>query len=237
MKGPTDDRLLAFLEGRMPDPERADFLDALDADPELAARLHSAAAGHEAALDAQVPTPARAAGNRAARRIPWWWVPLTAAAAFAVAVPVSLSVFASEPDPAVITGGLPQSADPSFVLVLHGRWPDAESVSTADQEARSTEYWAWTTSLAQAGVLVAAGDLRWEAGQRIGAAGRTVPVPDAVVEDSDFVVGMFALRVMTYDEALAVARDCPHLRYGGSVSVRRVGGGLVTVPGMDDWTD
>jgi hypothetical protein len=35
---------------------------------------------------------------------------------------------------------------------------------------------------------------------------------------------------------MALARQCPHLRYGGSVSVRQVGGGFVTVPGMSDWS-
>ena len=100
---------------------------------------------------------------------------------------------------------------------------------------RAEEYWRWTGTLAREGVLVAAGDLRWEPGERLAPSGNLVSVDGATVESPDFVVGMFALRVDSYEEALAIARDCPHLRYGGSVSVRQVGQGFVTVPGMGDW--
>jgi hypothetical protein len=71
-------------------------------------------------------------------------------------------------------------------------------------------------------VLRAAGDLRWEPGRRLGPDGATVAVTADVVESPDFMVGMFALAVASYEEAMAIARNCPHLRYGGSVSVRQV---------------
>jgi len=47
---------------------------------------------------------------------------------------------------------------------------------------------------------------------------------------------MFAIRARSYEEALAIAEGCSHLRYGGSIDVRRGGGGFVTVPEMDDWS-
>jgi hypothetical protein len=84
-------------------------------------------------------------------------------------------------------------------------------------------------------VLVAAGDLRWEPGERLAPAGVEMPVPGQVVDGPDFVVGMFAVRASSYEAAMAIARACPHLKYGGSVSVRQVGQGFVTVPGMGDW--
>lgn len=279
MKGPTDEQLLAFLEGRMSDAERRDFLTVLEGDAEVTRRLRHAAAAHSAVLDtADVeralrprptgrhptapPAAARPARRPASRTTPWWWIPLTAAATLAVTLPVASRIATNGSDttggvptgavptdavptdavpinsgPATIAGGLPASAAPSFVLVLHGRWPDAASVSPADARSRASVYWDWTTRLAREGVLVAAGDLRWEPGERIEASGSAVPVAADAVEDADFIVGMFALRVATYEEAVAVARECPHLRFGGSLSVRQVGGGFVTVPGMDDWTE
>jgi hypothetical protein len=141
-----------------------------------------------------------------------------------------------DPGSGSVTLGLPESPDPSYVLVLHGRWPDAGSVDGQEGSNRAREYWQWTTSLAEEGVLVAAGDLRWEPGERLGPLGVEMVVDGESVEDPDYIVGMFALRVDSYEAALAVARDCPHLRYGGSVSVRRVGGGFVTVPGTGDWS-
>lgn len=118
--------------------------------------------------------------------------------------------------------------------MLEGRWPDAQGLDDGERRRRADEYWRWVSTLADRGVLVAAGDLRWEAGERLAPGGAVVPVDRAVVTEANFVVGLFALRVNSYDEALAVARACPHLRYGGSVSIRRVSQGFVTVPSMGD---
>jgi hypothetical protein len=96
-------------------------------------------------------------------------------------------------------------------------------------------YWAWTSSLADDDVLLATGDLRWEPGERLASSGVPTTVSANLVEEADFAVGVFALRVESYEAAMAIARRCPHLRYGGSVSVRRVGSGFVTVPGQSDW--
>ena len=54
--------------------------------------------------------------------------------------------------------------------------------------------------------------------------------------DSEYVVGILTLKMDAYHEALAVARSCPHLRFGGSVTVRRVGAGFFTVRGKPDFT-
>ena len=49
--------------------------------------------------------------------------------------------------------------------------------------------------------------------------------------------GVLTLRIDAYHEALAAARSCPHLRYGGSVTVRRVGSGFFTISGRRDFTE
>jgi hypothetical protein len=244
---PSDERLMAFLEGRMDETERASLLDELDADPELSRRLRAAAAGLSAlsgyagtARVGQKKTtdgidPGRAVPGRA---VPRWWIPAAMAATLALAVPGTLWLsgdnrFATTE----LRTGIPESPQPSFVLVLHGRWPDRDRVSAAEARARATEYWAWTSRLADEGVLLAAGDLRWEPGERLGPEGTSVAVSADELVQPDFIVGMLALRATSYQQALSLARQCPHLRYGGSVSIREVGSGFVTVPGMGDWTD
>ncbi len=249
MNRPSDERLLAFLEGRMEEAERAQLLDALDGDPDLSGRLRAAAAGLDA-LSAYVEaaTPAgevprvssEARGGVQRRVVPRWWIPAAAAATLAVAVPATL-LLAGRGRPAAVgtelATGIPESPHPSFVLVLHGRWPDRESISQEQTRARAQEYWAWTSRLAEEGLLVAAGDLRWEPGERLGPEGAAVAVAEDEMLQPGYVVGMYALRADSYEQALSLARQCPHLRYGGSVSIRRVGGGFVTVPGMGDWTE
>ncbi|MEQ9398655.1 MAG: YciI family protein, partial [Longimicrobiales bacterium] len=131
--------------------------------------------------------------------------------------------------------GQPDEPDPSFVLVLEGVWPDRAEVAPEEVSRRAAEYWAWTSELAARGVLLAAGDLQWDPGRRVEAGGGVAPTSAGAAAEGSLVVGLFALRVGSYEEALALARECPHLRYGGSVSVRRVGGGFVTTGGFGDW--
>lgn len=204
----------------------------------------------DAPTPTQAPTPIGGRARREPRRrtLPAWTLPLTAAASLALAVPLTLALApeggtgtpggqGEEPTTGTTFAGAPESPDPSFVLVLQGQWPDAGAVGEAERNRRAREYWEWTTRLAERGVLVAAGDLRWEPGLRVDAGGEWDELgPEAVVEPG-FLVGMFALRTDSYEEALALARECPHLRYGGSISVRQVGGGFVTVPGMGDWSE
>lgn len=260
MSRPSDELLLRFLQGDVSDEEREHVLSALEASPDLAAELRAAARGF-----ASVESWAREAGASdtapapVGRGAPWWSLPLVAAATLALAVPTTLALTSSGPSPggesagpegAQVSGtpstgvppnpavfaGAPESAEPSYVVVLHGRWPDAASVGPEERTQRAREYWRWTSILAERGVLVAAGDLQWEPGLRLPSEEEVLDMPPEIVADPDFVVGMFALRARSYEEAAAIAAECPHLDYGGSVSVRRVGSGFVTVPGMDDWS-
>lgn len=244
MTRPSDDTLLAFLEGRLDAEARGALLDQLDADPDLARELRVVAAGLEAvrvvadAPDA-APTSAPPAVAGAGRGVPPWWVAAAVAATLLVSVPATRWLASrTGPAPAAsVFAGRPDAPAPSFVLVLQSTWPDADTVAPDERLRRAAEYWEWTSSLAESGVLVAAGDLRWEPGRRLLAGGTPAAVTDAVVDQPDFMVGMLALRVESYDDALAIARECPHLRYGGSVAVRQVGSGFVTVDGRSDWSD
>ena len=259
--GPDPEELLDFLEGRLGPAGRARVLDALDADPDLAADLRSAARGLEAAtmlrddaaLDVAPRTMRRRGGGP---RISPWWTLAAALATLAVSIPTTWTVArattappgaASGPPGSSLATGMPaptsaahfarpSAPEPSFVLVLQGRWPDAGDVEPDEAQRRAAQYWGWTAELAERGILIAAGDLTWEPGSRIeGGSGSSGPRDPDYLGTPEFIVGMFALRVDSYEEALAIAAECPHVEFGGSVSVRRVGGGFVTTDGMDDW--
>ncbi len=259
MSRPSDELLLRFLEGDVSDEEREHVLRALASSSDLAAELRAAARGFASvqswAREAGAADPKRTPVGRGA---PWWSLPLVAAATLALAVPTTLALTSTRPStrgpgpgdapvsgtpttgvpsPAAVFAGAPESAEPSYVVVLHGRWPDAAVIGAEERAQRAREYWRWTSTLAERGVLVAAGDLQWEPGLRLPSEDQVLDMPPDIVGDPDFVVGMFALRARSYEEAAAIAAECPHLDYGGSVSVRRVGAGFVTVPGMDDWSD
>ena len=234
MTRPTDEDLLGFLEGRLTQAQRQEVLRHLDEDPALAHELRQAAQGL-AALDAirsSERTPRSTA--RTPKRVSPWWIPAAVAASLVLAFP-PWSPARTGPDTVVLPAqARPQAPEASYVLVLHGRWPDAADLDQATVRDRAAQYWSWTGDLASRGVLLAAGDLSWEPGRRVGRQG-VVSASIESLDEPDFVVGMFALRVSSYEEAVSLARECPHLRFGGTVSVRRVGQGFVTVPGMDDW--
>ncbi len=245
-------RLMRFLDGALDEAERDEILADLDADPALAEALREAARGLWSLepLTAPVPAPHPEAPAVRPQGVSPWWLIAASIATLAISVPATQALTSAEfgsnaPRAASsiepVQRGIPTPAGPSFVFVLHGVWPDAGTLPTAEAERRQRRYWEWTSELATKGYLVAAGDLRWEPGQRLtpqlAAAGTPVPGDPSAVDDPNFVVGMFTVRAESYEAAVALARLCPHLEYGGSVSVRQVGGGFVTVPGMGDWSD
>ncbi len=193
------------------------------------------------------------ASDHTGRRISPWWIAVAAIVTLALSVPITWRAATSpafspsgiardDGDPAEarpsaggIGNGAPIEPEPTYLLVLHGTWPDRDTVTPEEQQRRAREYWSWTTDLAEEGTLIAAGDLRWEPGERLGPEGVAVQVANTEVGAPMYVVGILALRTGSYEEALSIAEQCPHLRYGGQVSVRRVGAGFVTVPGMGDW--
>lgn len=122
------------------------------------------------------------------------------------------------------------------ILLLGGMWLGRQSSSETDsprfalflledstfQGTRSVghdslvaEYSAWAGNLAQQGKLVLGeelGNQAWPLG-RSGGTGRDM---------AQTITGFFVLTARGEAEALAIARSCPHLRYGGGIVVRPI---------------
>ena len=236
MKRPTDDQLLAFLEETLDAEERSRVLEQLAADPDLAAELERAATGLQALRS--MPATAAVGGPHPGRggplgRISPWWLAAAAAATLAASIPATLYFAGRASGPSVEVSPPDEATVPEFVLVLRGRWSDDIQLEPEEFENRLDELREWTARLAADGVLVAASDLALEQGVRYGSP--EAPVADPA-RDPDYIVGVLTLKMSAYHEALAVARSCPHLRFGGSVTVRRVGAGFFTVRGRPDFT-
>ena len=124
----------------------------------------------------------------------------------------------------------------SVILLLGGMWLGRTSSSVTDsprfalflledstfQGTRSVghdslvaEYSAWAGALAQQGKLVLGeelGNQAWPLGAS-GGNGRAM---------AQAITGLFVLIATGEAEALAIARSCPHLRYGGGIVVRPI---------------
>ncbi len=250
MTRPSDEQILAFLTGEAEPETRETVLAEVERSADFAAELRQAAQGLASTLETEAaqrvapPTPSPTERRPTTSRsralqlstVPLWSLPLVAAAAAIIAFPLGIGM-APPPSADALGAGVPQDTEPSFMVVLQGAWPDAGMVGPDEASRRAEEYWGWADELAEEGRLVAAGDLAWESGIQLSSASAPGVDPGGQIpSDPDFMVGMFTVRAATYEEALEIARDCPHLRYGGSVWVRRVQMGFVTVPGMDDWS-
>lgn len=99
--------------------------------------------------------------------------------------------------------------DPRFLLLLHG----GPTGGSADEEAALVnEYRAWAVGLRQAG--------RFVSGERL--SGVAAIAPTANLPQVEDLRGFFVISAANLDDALAMARTCPHARRGGHVVVRPI---------------
>jgi len=102
------------------------------------------------------------------------------------------------------------AAEPTFVLLLREEEP-----IQGDERLLYEEYAAWARDQAGAAALVG--------GERLAPGSRVVGgSASGGATQTAAVTGYFLLSVSTYDEALRIARSCPHVRHGGAIEVRRI---------------
>lgn len=152
----------------------------------------------------------RARGLVRARRRPGAWLPFAAAAAGLLLALGGYAVGRASSTPA-------EPSAPRFVLLLlrgEERLPDDAS----HEAGRVAEYREWARGLARGGRYVS-GEKLEDRGERLvsasGPAGEAVPT-------SEELRGFFIISAASFEDALSVARRCPHLRYGGAILVRPI---------------
>ncbi|XXF78751.1 YciI family protein [Myxococcaceae bacterium GXIMD 01537] len=102
-----------------------------------------------------------------------------------------------------------------FLMLLHETPADFAHWSPADMQACVEEYMAWSERMRQEGKLLQGEKLKDEGGRRLKQQGGKVLVSDGpYAEVKDVVGGVFILSADSYDEAVTIARGCPHLRLG-----------------------
>jgi hypothetical protein len=101
----------------------------------------------------------------------------------------------------------------SYLLVIRGAVANRESPGTPLLPA----YLAWERDLESEGILVAAEKLSDDGGEWV----RDQPLSAA--DPSTLALrGFFLIRAASYDEAVSVARQSPHIAFGGTIEVREI---------------
>ncbi len=110
-----------------------------------------------------------------------------------------------------------------FMLLLHETPSDFAGMSVEDMERIIGEYVAWREKTAAEGRLVDGNKLTDEGGRSLVAHDGTVRVSDGpYAEAKEVMGGYFIVSAASYDEAVEIARTCPHLTYGGRIELRQV---------------
>jgi hypothetical protein len=110
-----------------------------------------------------------------------------------------------------------------FMLLLYERPHDFSGYSPEEIQAVTQEYVNWRTKLAADGKILG-GDKLYD-GQ-----GRSMKVTDGQLRITDgpyaevkeVLGGYFAIQAADYDEAVELSKDCPHLKFGGTIDVRQI---------------
>lgn len=116
------------------------------------------------------------------------------------------------------TAGTPVSQQPDYVLLLRASAEERQPVTDTEMQERITEYGSWARDLAQRGKLLAGEKLESRGWLQ---ADNSAPVPNAGIAEGS-IQGYFLIKSTSYDDAVRIAKSCPHVRHGGSIEVRRI---------------
>jgi hypothetical protein len=112
--------------------------------------------------------------------------------------------------------------EPGYILIVRNANAEAEPRTPQEEIERVKEYSAWARDLGRKGMLLGGEKLKDDGriiGQMIGATSPTETVTKPV---EGGIGGYFLLTATDYNQALAIARTCPHLKHGGSVELRQI---------------
>lgn len=112
---------------------------------------------------------------------------------------------------------------PNYMLLLHEQPADYSQFSPEQIEAVVGEYVAWRHAVAADGKLVGGEKLKDEGGKHLSGANGSLRVTDGPFSEAKEVIGgFFTIIAADYDEAVAVASGCPHIKFGGRIEVREI---------------
>lgn len=114
---------------------------------------------------------------------------------------------------------------PAFMFLLYDSPTDDALASMSPEEIQAIvqRYKAWGDGLAEQGRLVGSDKLADGEGRVLRSTDAGVRVLDGpFAEAREVIGGYFTVRADDYDEAVEIARTCPHVELGGTVEVRRV---------------
>lgn len=112
---------------------------------------------------------------------------------------------------------------PNYMLFLHEDQGQFDGRSQDEMMRVIEEYSAWAAKMREEKRFAGGEKLTDDAGKVLRNKGGKIVVTDGpYAETKEVVGGYFAIIAKDYAEACEIARECPHLKYGGRVEVREI---------------
>ena len=112
---------------------------------------------------------------------------------------------------------------PDFLLLLHQSPTKFHDLSPEEIQRIITKYKTWREDLVQRNKIRGGHKLTDDVGRRLRIQGEKVSVTEGPFSESQEVLGgFFAVDAADYDEAVEIARTCPHLTGSQWIEVRQV---------------
>jgi len=106
-----------------------------------------------------------------------------------------------------------------FLIAIHRDLTSKDPMPTPEQMKEAFKpYQDWIAGIASSNRLVAP-PKRWDVGGRVITASSIEEGPYA--ENKHSIGGLFLIKAKDYDEAVAIAKECPIIQYGAVVEVRQ----------------
>lgn len=110
-----------------------------------------------------------------------------------------------------------------FLLLLYDDPSFFSGLTAARMKQVVKEYTDWGKKLRRQGRMLGGQKLTFEGGRVLRCQGKKPVVTDGPYAEAKEVLGGFVLIAAdSYDEAVEIARTCPHLKYGLSTHVRQI---------------
>jgi hypothetical protein len=110
-----------------------------------------------------------------------------------------------------------------FMLLLHENPASFASVSAEEIQAVIADYNAWRAKLEAAGRIRGGNKLKDEGGRHLSLNNGKLRVVDGpFAEAKEVMGGYFIVEASSYDDAIKISEECPHLKYGGRIELREV---------------
>jgi len=115
---------------------------------------------------------------------------------------------------AFFLGGYSQQENPemAYMLILH----EGEGFQPGEPTEMYNEYRNWMHSIDEKGIQINGQELKNEA--VMVSSNRNINYLEG--NENNRVTGYFVLNAASLDEAIAIARDNPHIKYGGTIQVK-----------------